>query len=160
MSETAEWTSRVSGTSDIELRLKCAAQAKEIVSLKEELALWKPMTPEEAEAAYEAAESIPMQPEEIEARVNEIFARCEDPAYRPSEPEHIRMLQRVRFLERVNSELERKAARWDECERLSDAFTPTGDPKDYVWFFRVRGESFAAAIDAAIEAREKETTNQ
>ena len=51
MSETTEWTSRVAGTSDIELRLKVAAQAKEIAGLREALARRKPMTPAEAEAA-------------------------------------------------------------------------------------------------------------
>ena len=95
----------------------------------------------------------------------EIFARCEDPAYRPSEPEHIRMLQRVRLLERENAELERKAARWDECERLAlecrmSVYEPEGERVRHPqgWFMRaIEGESFAAAIDAAIEQREKET---
>lgn len=154
MSETAEWTSRVSGTSDIELRLKCAAQANEIAGLRDELALWKPMTPEEAEAAYEAAEAIPMEPGEIEARVNEIFARCEDPAYRPSEPEHIRILQRVRFLERVNSELERKAARWDECERRASFIEQVAGLFHWRIVTGCGVSTFADAIDAAIAERE------
>ncbi len=66
------------------------------------------------------------------------------------------------------AELSLKAARWDECERLSVESHVAFIDKETGHHFRPRswridpipGESFAAAIDASIEQRAKETTDQ
>lgn len=63
------------------------------------------------------------------------------------------------------AELERKAARWDECERMavssSDTIKYSNPVTIYYWRVTLRAansrQSFAAAIDAAIEQRAKET---
>lgn len=79
-----------------------ASRDAEIAALKSELAMWKPMTPEEAEAAYEAAEAMPISEEEI----NAIVAKVTDPTYRPTEPEHVLMVAEIRRLRTRVNELE------------------------------------------------------
>lgn len=86
----------------------------EIERLKSELAMWKPLSPAEAEAALEAAVAIPISDE----RINAIIERVTDPAYRPSEPEHVMLAAKVKQLiaERdatiaANDKLRRQ---WDE----------------------------------------------
>jgi hypothetical protein len=80
---------------------------QEIERLKAELAMWKPMTPEEAEAALAAVEAEPLDEEEI----NAIVEKVTDPAYRPSEPEHVLMAAEIR---RLRSQL-------DKAQRSSHA---------------------------------------
>lgn len=78
--------------------------AATIAALESELKMWKPMTPEEAEAAYEAAESVPISDDEI----NAIVSKVTDPLYRPSEPEHVLMAARIRQLESQVKELKQR----------------------------------------------------
>jgi hypothetical protein len=65
---------------------------RELEEARAELKLWKPLTPEEAEAALDEAEAIPISDEEL----NRIVALVTDPAYRPSEPEHVKLAAKVR----------------------------------------------------------------
>lgn len=67
----------------------------EVARLKEELKLWKPMTAEEAEKALDEAEAIPISDEEIA----DIMEKVRDPAFRPSEPEHVKLAAKVRQLQ-------------------------------------------------------------
>jgi TnpA family transposase len=68
------------------------AAISERLALIKELKLWKPMTNEEAERALDEAAGIPISDEEI----NQLVERVTDPAYRPSEPEHVLLAAKVR----------------------------------------------------------------
>lgn len=48
----------------------------EVDALKEELAMWRPLTPDEAAKAFAEAEAVPLS----EDRIKEILARATDPA--------------------------------------------------------------------------------
>jgi hypothetical protein len=87
-----------------------AALAGENAALRDELKLWKPMTPEEAEAAYAEAEAVPFSDE----RIAEIVTKVTDPTYRPTEPERVQMAVKVSKLT-------------GEVERLREALKPFAD---------------------------------
>ena len=74
---------------------------KRVQDLEAELKLWKPLTPEEADRAFEEAEAIPISDEEIEALV----AKVTDPAYTPTIPESVKLAVRVSQLEAENATL-------------------------------------------------------
>jgi hypothetical protein len=68
---------------------------QEIDRLKAELAIWKPLSPEEADAALaevEAEGCDPLSEEQIERMVKQ----ATDPTTRFTEPEHVRMLAEIR----------------------------------------------------------------
>lgn len=67
---------------------------KQLTDAEEELKLWKPMTYEEAEAAIDAAEAVPISQERIE----QIVAQVTDPTYRPTEAEHVQLAVKVKLL--------------------------------------------------------------
>jgi hypothetical protein len=73
--------------------------------LTDELSLWKPMTPEEAEKAYDEAEAVPMAPGEAEAIVEKMMASINDPLYRPTEPEYVQLVVEIRRLRKENAGL-------------------------------------------------------
>ena len=75
-----------------------AERDAEIERLRDELSLWKPMTPEEAERAYDEAEAVPMAPGEAEAIIEKMMASINDPLYRPSEPEYVQLVVEIRRL--------------------------------------------------------------
>jgi hypothetical protein len=77
----------------------------EVRRLTNELALWKPMTPEEAEKAYDEAEAVPMAPGEAEAIVEKMMASINDPLYRPTEPEYVQLVVEIRRLRKENAGL-------------------------------------------------------
>lgn len=79
--------------------------------LTAELKLWKPMTPEEAEAALDAAEGIPISDEEIERMVE--FAT--NPANRLPESDQIMMAAKIKQLTTERDRLN------EECSRLQSA---------------------------------------
>lgn len=83
-----------------------ARQADELVAAKGELAMWKPMTTEEAEAALAEVVSEPISDERIEA----IVAKVTDPSYRPSEPEHVLLAGKVVQLKVELTELKSRLA--------------------------------------------------
>jgi hypothetical protein len=80
------------------------AARKDAAELRDELKLWKPMTEEEAEAAYEEAEAVPLEPGEIEAMVERMLAKVNDPAYRPTEPEYVRLTYMIQKLQEQQTE--------------------------------------------------------
>lgn len=49
----------------------------EIARLREELAMWKPLTTEEAQAAYEAAEAVPMSDDDVQKIVDRVMDHAE-----------------------------------------------------------------------------------
>lgn len=67
---------------------------QDLAYTKDELKFWKPMTPEEAEAALDAAIPEPISDEKIREIVNHVT----DPSYRPTEPEHILMAAKIEQL--------------------------------------------------------------
>lgn len=80
----------------------------QLKAAEEELALWKPMTAEEAEAVFEAAEASPLSDEEIDRIVEQAM----DPAYRPSNAEYAQMAVRIKRLEAQLAEARRELERW------------------------------------------------
>lgn len=97
-----------------------------------ELMLWKPMTPEEAEAAYDAAEAIPISDEEIEG----IVSRVTDPTYRPSEPEHVKLAAKITQLQQELAARQGPVVTAEQCTdqdgnrlwiRGTDVVPETGD---------------------------------
>ncbi len=96
-----------------------ARKADELLAAKAELAMWKPMTMEEAEAALEEVISEPISDERIEA----IVSKVTDPAYRPSEPEHVLLAGKVMQLK---VELTTLTARLAEVEGERDNAIGTG----------------------------------
>ncbi len=78
------------------------AQAAELERLRSELALWKPLTPEEAEQAFATAEAAPLPPE----RIAEIVARATDPAVQLPNSEQDQLVVALR-----NAQAERDEAR-------------------------------------------------
>jgi hypothetical protein len=72
-----------------------------------------------------------------------------------------RLSEKLSIERQHSAELERKAARWDECERLAVSSSDTikySDPVTiYYWHVALRAansrQSFAAAIDASIAER-------
>ncbi len=66
-----------------------------------ELKLWKPMTPEEAEAAFDEAVPMPIPDEKIA----EMVARITDPSYRPTQPERVLMAARIQQLDDLISHI-------------------------------------------------------
>lgn len=83
--------------------------------LTAELATWKPMTPEEAEAALDAAVGIPISDEEIDR----IVAKVTDPAYRPPESEHVLMAAKI---EQLRAELAAKEIRWTDAKPTTEGW--------------------------------------
>jgi hypothetical protein len=77
----------------------------EVRRLTDELSLWKPMTPEEAEKAYDEAEAVPMAPGEAEAIIETMMASINDPLYRPTEPEYVQLVVEIRKLRKENAGL-------------------------------------------------------
>lgn len=81
---------------------RIAELEKRIAELEVELKMWKPMTPEEAEAEIDAIEAMPID----EAEINEIVERVTDPTYRLSEPEYVKLAARVHQLQRFQDEVQ------------------------------------------------------
>lgn len=95
---------------------KEAIIAEHIAPLEAELKLWKPMTPEQAEAAYEAAEAVPISPEEIDRIVSQVT----DPTYQPTEPEHVLLAAKIR-------QLEKRSIRCCFCDHQCESFRDLKD---------------------------------
>lgn len=70
-----------------------------------ELALWRPLTPEEAQKAYDEAEAVPLSEEEV-ARIME---KVLDPAERITNSEEAQLAARCRKLERERDALRQRA---------------------------------------------------
>ena len=83
-----------------------------------ELRLWKPMTPEEAEAEMSVAEAEPLSSEEVEA----IVKKALDPTERITEPEHVRLaLDNAALhkeLEAAQAEIQLRDKAIHECSKL------------------------------------------
>ena len=83
--------------------------------LESELAIWKPLTPEEAEKAISEAEAVPISREQIER----IMAKVRDPASRPPESEAVTMAAKIKQQSAELEQLKRLLAERDaEIERL------------------------------------------
>lgn len=67
----------------------------EMSRIREELALWRPLTPQEAEQAFNEAEATPLSKEQIV----EMVKRAMDPAERLNNSEQARLAVRVKKLE-------------------------------------------------------------
>lgn len=106
------------------IRRAHAAEA-ELVRLREELKLWRPLTPEEAQAAYDETEASPLSEEQIER----IMAKALDPAYCLSNPERVALDVRVRQLEKERDRLAARlltAAGDDLCRLTQDEIKALG----------------------------------
>lgn len=107
--------------------------------LRADLALWKPMTPAEAQAAYDAAEAVPMSDEECERIVK--FAT--DPANRLNNEEETQLWVRVT---KLNAEIRAKdAALAAMREALTECRKVHCDPDGYSW-----EKELTAKVDAAL----------
>lgn len=72
-----------------------------IAELETELSKWRPLTPDEAQRAYDEAEAVPMSKDEIDR----IFEKALDPAYMPTNQESAQMAYRLARLEAENKQL-------------------------------------------------------
>lgn len=92
----------------------------EIAGLKAELDKWRPMTNEEAQAAYDAAEAVPISDEEIDR----ILKFATDPANRCTNSEQAQMVGEIR---RLGAKLNKsEAAHAAMVERLISIFSRLG----------------------------------
>lgn len=80
---------------------KLEADAAEIARLTQELDKWRPLTPEEAQKAYDEAEAYPMSEEQIER----ILDAALDPAEPVSNQDMAQMAAKVRSLTQENADL-------------------------------------------------------
>lgn len=62
--------------------------------LRDELDLWRPLTKEEAQKAYDEAEAVPLSPE----RIGEIIEKATDPAERLPNSEQAQLVAKIRKL--------------------------------------------------------------
>ena len=76
--------------------------AEEILRLRAEVAKWKPLTHEEAQAAYDAAEAMPFSAEEIER----VVAFATDPANRLPNDQQSLLVAEVRRCQKYVAEME------------------------------------------------------
>ncbi len=97
-------TSTVFQTNEISRLIDIAEEAN---ALRDELKLWKPMTPEEADKAFDEAEAVPISDEEVAV----IVARVTDPAYCPTEPERVQMAVKIKRQEEEIARLREENAR-------------------------------------------------
>lgn len=74
--------------------------AEHIAPLEAELKIWKPMTPEEAEAEIAAIESGDVEPLS-QQEINEMLAKVMDPTYQPPEYMYVKLLAKARQLEKL-----------------------------------------------------------
>lgn len=93
----------------------CQSDKCRIRELEAKLAKWKPLTPEEAEKAYDEAVAVPMSEDEI----NRIVKAAMDPAERLPNSEQMQLAARLR-------ELEAKLAEYHKSAPLCDEHKPSG----------------------------------
>jgi DNA-directed RNA polymerase subunit F len=110
-------------------RETCLAVVDEIARLRaenaalaKELQLWKPLTPAEAQAAFDEAEAMPLSDE----RIDEIVAFATDPAERLPNSQQAQLAAKVKRLQKTlqnrDCEIEQLTKRWS-AERQAHAIT-------------------------------------
>jgi transcription initiation factor IIF auxiliary subunit len=126
--------------------------AARVVELESELALWKPLTPEEAEKALAEAKAVPLS----EDRLREIMERALDPAETLPNNEQAQLVVRIKAMEAERDHALAQALA--ECERIIDLLTVKYESLgiDHKFFAKDAKEEIAAMPRAALATGGKE----
>jgi len=137
--------------SDQQYRDRIVAMEAELAQCREQLDLWRPLTPEDAQAAYDAAEAEPLSQE----RIAEIVRKATDPAERLTNNEQAQLaVENARLLIRLCHSDKMIAEQVETISQLKPAPIPVSewhedDGDVLLWRFPVVEPPVVATADDA-----------